>query len=551
MKEMKTMKKLVAILLAAVMVMALAGTALADDPQPTSTDAPASTGFDSSVTITGLDAGDAVSLYQVLEWTNGTGWVLTEAFTGLNTDGINAIIAGTGSTLSKADVEAITDFVKSADPAISTTASGSVGTDATSYSANTELGLYLALVSAAKVDTVYNPMIVSADLTSGNSSNTVDSSAKLGTVAKKDTVTVEKTHSDISFNAGDYVQYTITTKIPAFADSYAPWFNVTDTLSTGLKYAVDTTDHKFEVESGNVKYTGGPANEGNTFTIEFDSDDIEALEEAQDVTIKYWAKVTSAAPYNVNAENNTVDVTFSNNPSDDNGHAHLKDKTVEYLFDIDAAINGNTSYTSSEIVKVGVDPSGNTVFETKETSNGTEHAVLPGATFGIYSTEANADAGNENYYTNDVFTGTVQSDENGLLNIKGLKAGTYYIKELTAPAGYIKDQNTYTFSITATTTTQTETETLDDGCIVTYTYEVLSGYTVNFNGTASTYTWTNEGPQITNVTTGDNSSEITNTKGLELPSTGGIGTTIFYVAGIVLVLGAAAILVARRKVEAE
>ena len=42
---------------------------------------------------------------------------------------------------------------------------------------------------------------------------------------------------------------------------------------------------------------------------------------------------------------------------------------------------------------------------------------------------------------------------------------------------------------------------------------------------------------------------VTNNAGQELPSTGGIGTTIFYVAGIVLVLGAAAIIIARRKAE--
>ncbi len=45
--------------------------------------------------------------------------------------------------------------------------------------------------------------------------------------------------------------------------------------------------------------------------------------------------------------------------------------------------------------------------------------------------------------------------------------------------------------------------------------------------------------------------KLQNTRGYELPSTGGIGTTIFYVAGIVLVLGAAAIIIARRKAEQE
>jgi fimbrial isopeptide formation D2 family protein/LPXTG-motif cell wall-anchored protein len=538
---MNNLKRLLALVLAVMMVASLCSFAFAAD--------------DTSVTITGLDENDAVKLYQVLKWENGTGWVLTDAFASLSTTGIDAIIAGTTATLSKADVEAITNFVKAASPAITPTKNGSVASGETSYTETVDLGLYLALVNAAKVDTLYNPMIVSADLNNTNDSDTVASSDVLGasTVAKKDTVTLEKTHSDITFNAGDYVQFTVTTKIPAFADSYAPWFHVTDTLSAGLEYEVNDSDHKFVVSSGDVTFTGTPSDGDKTFTLEFDSAKIEALTAPQDVTITYWAKITSSAPYNVNAENNTVEVTFSNNPGNDSDHGHLKDKTVEYLFDIDGAINGNTSYITSEIVKVGVDASGHTVFEEKTMSNGSKHNSLPGATFGIYTTQADADAGNTNYYTNEVFTtGTVQSDANGLLNIKGLKAGKYYIKELTAPAGYIKDQATHYFEITTTTGTQTETETLSDSCVVTYEYTVLTGYSVSFDGTkTSSYTWTNNGPQITSVMPGDDSSEIQNTKGLELPSTGGIGTTIFYVAGIVLVLGAAAIVIARRKAEQE
>ena len=56
-----------------------------------------------------------------------------------------------------------------------------------------------------------------------------------------------------------------------------------------------------------------------------------------------------------------------------------------------------------------------------------------------------------------------------------------------------------------------------------------------------------EGPSITEVTEGDNSTEIVNKKGAELPSTGGIGTTIFYIIGTLLVLGAGVLLVTRRR----
>ena len=59
-----------------------------------------------------------------------------------------------------------------------------------------------------------------------------------------------------------------------------------------------------------------------------------------------------------------------------------------------------------------------------------------------------------------------------------------------------------------------------------------------------------DGPSISSVRPSESSSEIVNTKGVELPSTGGIGTTIFYVVGAVLILGAGVILVTRRRVNA-
>ena len=52
---------------------------------------------DATISITGLEQGDTVNLYKVLEWTDGVGWTLTKApgFEGLNTPGVNALIANT------------------------------------------------------------------------------------------------------------------------------------------------------------------------------------------------------------------------------------------------------------------------------------------------------------------------------------------------------------------------------------------------------------------------------------------------------------------------
>ena len=94
----------------------------------------------------------------------------------------------------------------------------------------------------------------------------------------------------------------------------------------------------------------------------------------------------------------------------------------------------------------------------------------------------------------------------GEIAIKGLDADTYHLREIKAPDGYNK---------------------LNQDTDVTVTRQVST------DGKTMTYT------KVT--------SEINNQSGAELPSTGGIGTTIFYVVGGALVLGAVVLLVTRRR----
>ena len=322
---------------------------------------------DTTVKITGLAEGDKVDFYQVLKWVDGAGWQLAPGFASLSTNASIAKLIDAANQdqveLSKADVEAITTAAKAAiatnknTPITGfTTATATVGTGATSVEPTVALGMWLALVTPNDVDTVYNPIIVSADFTVG--SNVVDSSDNMGTaptVAKKETITLEKTTAEITLNTGDAVQFTVTTTIPAYADSYVnPKFNMHDQLSTGLKFVVDST-HPITVSSGDVTYTGAPATNDTNFTLTFDTAKIAALVAPQPVTVTYYAKLTSEAPWNINEETNDVTVEFSNNPGDDTDHSHLKDEVKEYTFDIDSTIFGGKDYITGEIVKVGVD----------------------------------------------------------------------------------------------------------------------------------------------------------------------------------------------------
>ena len=133
----------------------------------------------------------------------------------------------------------------------------------------------------------------------------------------------------------------------------------------------------------------------------------------------------------------------------------------------------------------------------------------------------------------------METDSNGLLVIEGLSTSAELtIEETAAPDGYNKLEGTVTGSATKLSETVTTT--------FTETYYDADGNVVDEKEDAVTTT--------TVVNTIDNlkkiAIEIVNQQGTELPSTGGIGTTIFYVMGSILVICAGVVLVTRRRMAA-
>ena len=119
---------------------------------------------------------------------------------------------------------------------------------------------------------------------------------------------------------------------------------------------------------------------------------------------------------------------------------------------------------------------------------------------------------------------------NGLFKVAGLDDGTYYLHESKAPAGYNTLANDVELTIAATTVN-------DQNWTSGTASDALTALKITAGGATTDGT----------LSTGTVSATVTNSKGATLPSTGGIGTTIFYVVGTALIVVAGVMLVVRKR----
>ena len=439
--------------------------------------------------------GAEFTIYKVASLEPGTNgkykaWKLTTDFARLS------LTPDTLGSISTADLEAKANEAKKIAADLTgqsqTTADGTGETrKGEATFSNLELGYYLVVETKTPSKYVASkPFFVSIPETvttaDGSTWNyNVSVSPKNQGIPDTDKVPDKKT-----VGVGDEVTYTITgPTVPNYDEAYNETtlkYEITDTLSTGLTFAKDKADLKVYTTDVN-----SPLVEDTDYTFEYDST-------ANKITIS----LISSKIIDLKGEAIHVKYTVTVNENAVVGSDGTINKAeVEYTNNPDGTTDGSKKEVKVYSFKIKIN---------KKKDNG---SPLKGATFGLYRDAACADKIEE-----------ATSGDDGVINFgdaSKLAAGTYYLKELQAPSGYS--------ALTSVVKVVISTATPNDNTIYDFKYSM------------------NEGDENNVGEDGVISLDITNNKGFNLPATGGMGTYLFTIGGLVIMAGAALLLIASKK----
>lgn len=337
-----------------------------------------------------------------------------------------------------------------------------------------------------------------------------------------------------SANYGDEIKFSVAVnavsyaKNPSNVTKLVTYYHIKDTLSNGFDAAKN-----IEVKVGgktlaNTEYT--LTQNGKEFTVDVPFGEKYGSNAVIEVT--YSAVVNNKAALAGDGNLNTANFTYStDNDSDPSNPSYDPKDPTDPSYpkkpENPTYNNENTRTTTTYVYALGikkVDPQGNAL-------EGAEFSVSLGDK--AISAKQTADGVYE--YCAEGTEGAVQTfttDNNGILIIKGLTAGDYSVKETKAPDGYnlLDEAKTVSAVIDNTSSYTTKITTYKDADGNVTSTQVENGTSVDTDVSANVV------PLV-----------VVNKAGTELPSTGGMGTTLFYALGGALVTGAAILLVVKKR----
>lgn len=358
------------------------------------------------------------------------------------------------------------------------------------------------------------------------------------------------------YNVGDSVPFRIVGLVPDMTHYSTYSFKITDTPSAGL--TLDSSSIKVYYTPGSDMYaasTSTATGAGGTlltsgFTVSgtspfiIDFADLKATAGVSSngfIVVEYTATLNSNAviansdsSLNTAGNPNEVYLTFSNNPNSGGTGTTPKDEVVVFTYSIPVHKVKGDGITALSGAKFAI-------FRTQ--ADATAAAADPSSANLTNALKFNGSAGN--YVLSP--TGSVVSVEStstGTYAIKGLDQGTYYLVETAAPSGY----NRLTTAIKVNLTPTFTAANYVNGHVVD-TNDQLTAVNVTNAGTVSTLAVSTDSISVMCVTY--DYITVINNAGTTLPETGGIGTTIFTLGGIILMLGAVIVFIAKRKLASQ
>ena len=462
-----------------------------------------------------------------------------------------------------ADSAALDAFAKAALDYATTNhiaAAGTVNaTDETAVISVDAPGYYLVAGTA----TAPNNQTVTAacSLTTAKPNAKVNVKADVPSIDKKIVEESDKVEANTA-NIGDKVSYEITSKVPNMKGYTQYFFVMNDTLSKGLTYNGDIVikvgEKKLDATNG---YTLTTTNNGDgSTTLEIVFKNFIQYTTGNAITVTYSATLNQDASLDPVAGNpNEVKLVYSNNPNvvgtGDTGNPDKpapggatgetpKSETKTYVTGIKfTKVDGQNKTQTLTGAKFEIKGEGMKVVLVnnemyKKSASGTYYMLKTGEyTETVPVTDKNVEGYNADQYddvnqkyekvtavTEDTVNTNVNAtgyvDKNGVLTFEGLGKGTYKIKEIVAPNGYNLLKDEITISITA--------DAKLTGCTWKVTDSNSNALSVDSN-------------HLYELT-------VENNAGAKLPSTGGIGTTVFYVLGGLLVVCAGVLLITKRRI---